>query len=166
MDNKTTYIEILKQITERDSISFKLLAFVPTVAGLLAFLTLWKDARGLPVSVFIIIGFLGAVITFFVWRWEMRNIQFCSILRKNAAAIEIQYKKAGETISSPFADMEKADRPSFLGFRMGKAEAEKGLYIATIILWLSLPLLANFIQVNEASKAPKTEQTNAQPPKL
>jgi len=166
MDNKTSYIEILKQITERDNISFKLLAFVPTVTGLLVFLTLWKEARGLPVLVFVIIGLLGAAITCFVWRWEMRNIQFCSILRNNAAEIELQYKRAGETISSPFADMGKAERPSFWGFRMGKTEAEKGLYIATIILWISLPLLANLIQVNDAAKTPKIEQTTIQPPKL
>jgi hypothetical protein len=139
---QTHYQEILKQISERDNISFKLLAFVPSLSGVFTFLTIREDAGGLPLAANIVIGLLGASITFFIWRWERRNIQFCTILRKSAAAIEQKWVEDGLSPCRPFADLIEQNRPSILGLSMGKTEAEAGIYISTILLWLSLPVLS------------------------
>jgi hypothetical protein len=146
MDDEKLYAEIMKQIMERDAISFKLLAFVPTISGVLAFLTLWKDVRNIPLSAFILIGLLGCAMTFFVWRWECRNIQFCTVLRESAAKIEEKAIAAGNLSAKPFADFRNMPRPDFLGIGMGKTESERGLYIITMLLWLALPCIAYLIQ--------------------
>ena len=142
MDDDKLYIEIMKQITERDGISFKLLAFVPTVPSVLAFLTIWKDIKGIPISVFVLVGLLGFLMTFFVWCWEQRNIQFCVMLRESAADIE----EKSEISAKPFKEFKDMKRPTFLGIEMGKRESERGLYIVTMILWLALPIMAYLIQ--------------------
>lgn len=160
MTNQLLYPEILKQIIERDNISFKLLAFVPTVAGLVSFITLWKDAKDLPMLPFCLIGTFGALFTLFIWRWEERNIQFCKTLREAAANIELNRSAENLITCTPFASFDQSKKPKLLGLPMGKTEAERAIYILTIAFWLSLPFMANSIKAEAAVQAQqKTEQT-------
>ncbi len=126
------YEQICKNITECDEISFKLLGLVPVVTGSTIFVIFLKgEVKLSPIIIFI--SLFGSIVTFGVFRWELRNIQTCKWLRERAA--EIETKEFGLE-KGQFAG--RQDSPKFLGFPIGKTEAEEIIYIATIIAWLVL----------------------------
>jgi len=128
------YSEVMTGVRETDSISFKLLGFIPVVSGAgavaLTFI-LQNPAIGLgPVT---ILAALGALSTFGVYLWERRNIQTCNRMRDRAAALET---KLG---FRDLADLEAA--PRLLATPIGKTEAVAFIYAAATGAWLA-PVVA------------------------
>jgi len=127
------YAEVYSSIRETDQISFRLLSFVPLVsgsgAGLLTVLLNNNVLKPLPL---ILISVLGAIATFGFYRWELRNIQTCSRLYKRAVFLE---KAIG------FGDLAgRETAPRLLGRPIGKTEAEKIIYAASMVAWF-IPIL-------------------------
>ena len=127
------YAEVYSSIRETDQISFRLLSFVPLVsgsgAGLLTVLLNNNVFKPLP---FILISVLGAIATFGFYRWELRNIQTCRRLYNRAVFLE-------EAIG--FGDLAgRETAPHLLGRPIGKTEAEKIIYAASMIAWF-IPIL-------------------------
>lgn len=137
------YEEICTAIRTTDDISFKLLGFVPLVsgAGIFAVLDLLGSGgvASWPTTVFV--ALFGATVTFALFRWELRNIETCKWLRAQAERLE---QTEFRLTSGPF--LGRGDAPTVLGRRMGKTEAEKILYTATILAWLSLPAVSALIR--------------------
>ena len=126
------YEEICTSIRTTDEISFKLLGLVPLLSGA-AIVTVSKgDLDQAPLLW--LVSIFGAVVTFGLFRWELRNIQNCKWLACRAA--EMERNEFGVT-SGQFSGRDEA--PRLFGFRVGKTEAEKIIYIATILAWLALP---------------------------
>lgn len=90
-DFLSLYQETRQRIKETDNISFKLLSFVPLVSGA-SIVGLIVNAKALPLLILLVIGWLGALITYCIFRWELRNIQTCERLRKLAEALEKKLK--------------------------------------------------------------------------
>jgi hypothetical protein len=130
------YAEICATIRTTDEVSFKLLGLVPLLSGA-AIVSLSKGGPpGSPLLVFV--SLFGAVVSFGLYRWELRNIQTCGWLRDQGAAIEAEEFGLGK---GQFAGRTRNEfpPPRFLGFPIGKTEAERIIYTATIIAWLILP---------------------------
>jgi hypothetical protein len=140
------YERILDDINITDQISFRLLEFVPLVSGSgilgSAIAAILIDNKGaLPAVVFL--SLFGALVTFGFYRWERRNIQTCSWLKRRAE--EMERDVFGLERGHFFG---RADAPRFLGLEFGKTEAERVIYTTTIAAWLLLPLvvvLARFL---------------------
>ena len=81
-----------------------------------------------------LISLFGTMVTLGLFRWELRNIQNCKWLASRAA--EMEKDEFGVT-SGQFSGRDEA--PRLFGVRVGKTEAEKIIYIATIFSWLALP---------------------------
>jgi len=139
------YKETLQRIKETDNISFKLLSFVPLVSGA-SIVGLIVNAKVLPLLILLVIGWLGALITYCIFRWELRNIQTCERLRELAKALE-------KVLKMPYDKMENKEvvnlklKPTlkkkvFNKNGWGKTEAEKHLYWTVIIFWMLFPILA------------------------
>lgn len=133
------YAELCTSIRTTDDISFKLLGFVPLVssAGIVgagAAGTLVENSAWSPAVIFV--SLLGALLTFGVYRWELRNIQTSRWLQKRAAAME---KYEFGLSKGQFAG--RGPAPEFLGIRMGKTEAETIVYATAIAGWLALPVV-------------------------
>src|SRR5687767_7873534 len=122
------YSEIGTNVRVTDDISFKLLGLVPLVSGsgILAILfqgeALWSPA-------IYFIALIGALVTFGLFRWELRNIQTCEWLRQRAADIESRTALVQEHGIGHFLNRESA--PAILGVEVGKTEAEKLIYTVT-----------------------------------
>jgi hypothetical protein len=87
------YKEVMTGIRTTEDISFRLLSFVPTGAGITAgALTLLQTSELLqaPTSGFVVaaLSILGFLITFGLFRWELRNIDLCIWFRKGAERLE------------------------------------------------------------------------------
>jgi hypothetical protein len=136
------YSEICTAIRTTDDISFKLLGFVPLVSGIGIFAVLdllGGKVASWPTTVFV--SLFGATITFALFRWELRNIQTCTWLKKRAE--DIEQDELGLALG-PF--LKRDLPPRFLRINWGKTEAEKLLYVATIVAWVSLPVISAFIR--------------------
>jgi hypothetical protein len=133
VDAAKLYGEILAAIRTTDDTSFKLLGFVPLVSGVAnggLSLLLGKDLlEPLPV---VLLAALGASLTYFLFRWEQRNVQTCSHLWKKLAFVE-RHLGFGDLAGRP-------DAPVIRGKRWGKTEAETWLYRMAGIAWL-VPVL-------------------------
>jgi hypothetical protein len=124
------YAETCTQIRATDEISFKLMGLVPLVSGaalLTFFLNASVSAEKAPLVV--ALAMFAALITLGLFRWELRNIQTCSWLRRRAEALEEKLVKASGAPAQP--------RPPA---GIGKTEAEKAIYSITIFAWLILPM--------------------------
>src|SRR2546430_14568220 len=88
------YAETCAQIRATDEISFRLLGLVPLVSGV-GILVLLGDERlsWSPATAFASV--VGAVVTFALYRWEMRNVDYCSLLIKRAAELERELVQGG-----------------------------------------------------------------------
>src|SRR4051812_22469906 len=88
------YEEICTNIRTSDDISFKLLGFVPLISGSgAAILTLgkiWTDVSSIAI---IMISLVAAVVTFGLFKWELRNVQKCNWLIARAAELEKSWAK-------------------------------------------------------------------------
>lgn len=117
------YSDVCANIGATDEISFKLLGLVPLIS---TSLLSWLIKTETKPSVMIAIVYLfGAVITFAIFRWELRNIQACRWFRARAEEIEAQ-------LGFP----KRHPTPRVLGWPIGKTEAEKVVYIATLTMWI------------------------------
>lgn len=156
LDDKALYQEICKKIKETDAISFKLLGLVPILSGL-GIVTLWSLNENLSSWMMILTGLFGALITYFILRWEKRNIQvsdtfrsYAEILEAKKVQLENDYDSLDVTLAGPYSLLRSKDKPRLLSLSSsfkgwGKAEAETAIYSATILFWLLLPLSVLFI---------------------
>ena len=125
------YEEICASIRTTDEISFRLLGLVPLLSGA-AIVTVSKN--NVSQGLLWLISLFGTMVTLGLFRWELRNIQNCKWLASRAA--EMEKDEFGVT-SGQFSGRDEA--PRLFGVRVGKTEAEKIIYIATIFSWLALP---------------------------
>jgi len=150
LDDKVLYQEICKKIKETDAISFKLLGLVPFVSGA-GIVVLWAEAARIPNLALVFAGIFGAVITYFIYRWERRNIQICETFKNYAAEIESRKQNLEQndvpegTQDGPYKWLSHQGKPTLAGSLSnkgwGKTEAEIAIYGCTILFWLLLPLL-------------------------
>jgi hypothetical protein len=153
------YAEISASVRTTDDISFKLLGLVPLISGGGIFLLLdaSKQPDWSPVTIFI--ALFGAVATFAIYRWEVRNIQTCNwLIARGAELEELNWpeEKSGVAkgqfsnrdpeprvlgwMSKP--DPNRKGQSRVLNWKMGKTDAERLLYTLTIVAWLLLPIIA------------------------
>jgi len=125
------YAETCTSIRATDDISFKLMGFVPLVSGATLLTFFLKDPISQDKAALVVaLTLFAALITLGLFRWELRNIQSCSWLKRRAEALESEIV----TISGA----PKQPQPPL---KIGKTEAEKWIYSVTILAWLSIPSL-------------------------
>lgn len=140
------YAEICTSIRTTDEISFKLLGLVPLLSGTAIVVLLKAEAKLSPLL--LLLCLFGAVISFGLYRWELRNIQTCEWLRDRGA--EIESAEFGlEKGLFVGRSREQFPAPKFLGFQIGKTRAEGIIYVATIIAWLVLPWVSSLSKQSE-----------------
>lgn len=156
LDDKVLYQEICKKIKDTEAISFKLLGGVPLLSGL-GMLTLCTMSENLSSWILIISGLFGALITYFISRWEKRNRQMNDTFRSYAEILEVKKiqlendnSPVDMTLAGPYSLLRSKDKPRLL-YSMkrlqgwGKSEAETAIYGTTILFWLLLPILVVLI---------------------
>ena len=130
------YEQLSANIRATDDISFKLLGLVPLVSGAALGALLFKDAQPmgdrLSPALITLLALFAAAVTLGLFRWELRNVQECSHLIAIAGALA-GARLAG--VGVPPARQARLPRPQGIG----KTEAEKIIYGATILAWLALP---------------------------
>ena len=139
------YREMCSDIRFTDDISLKLLGLIPLVSGAGILTVLFAGAGRSRMEAAILgafVGVFGAIVTFAIYRWEVRNSQFCSYLNSQVARLEsdlgIQSRKS-HRLGRP------SPPPVWFGPwhpKIGKTEAERILYVAVILSWLALPGVA------------------------
>lgn len=130
------YAETCANIRATDDISFKLLGIVPLLSGatLLTFF-LKEPVTAEKAPLVITLSLFAALITLGLFRWELRNIQTCSWLRRRAETLERSVVAAVKAPPQPLPPL-----------HIGKTEAEKWIYSVTIIAWLLLPLVVSRLE--------------------
>jgi hypothetical protein len=149
-DARQLYDQVCANIRATDENSFKLLSLVPLVSGggITLLLSTNTSFTRLPLVVFV--GLFGAVVTFGLFRWELRNIQTCSRLIRVGASLErkgFELPSTGQFSGREYepAPLLYAGRfrvPAFLRHEIGKREAERIIYSAAIVAWLLLPVVS------------------------
>jgi len=156
MDLMTLYQEICTNIRTSDDISFKLLGFVPILSGVGATIlsrpellrSAGAPSHRLPI---IVASLVGATFTFGLFKWELRNVQKCDVLIHTAAALEQallnpnhapplnprfgQYSAWKSTLAPPLLGM-LPEKKRHHWLRVGKTQAERIIYWASIAAWL------------------------------
>jgi hypothetical protein len=139
----TRYDTISSSIRATDDISFKLLGLVPLLSGvgILALLRALEDPRSSAGVAFFAV--FAALVTFALYRWELRNIQNCRWFRERLADIERHEFGLfrGQYLLQP--DPPKLSvfgRPVRIGrwSEIDKAKAEVLLYGTAIAAWIIL----------------------------
>ena len=130
------YEQLSANIRATDDISFKLLGLVPLVSGAALGALLFKDAQPmgerLSPALITLLALFAAAVTLGLFRWELRNVQECTHLIGIAGALA-RSQLAG--VGVPVERQARPPRPQGIG----KTEAEKIIYGATIVAWLALP---------------------------
>jgi hypothetical protein len=162
------YVQMCTDIRFTDDISLKLLGLIPLVSGAGILTVLFAGSERSRWEAALLGGFVGlfgAIVTFAVYRWECRNVDFCTFRRGQVEYLE-------KNVSRLSQHALKLDRPEALelvrpkaplvcfgwhrkkvdtdgerlcfGWRrqIGKAAAERVLYTAVIVSWLALPGIA------------------------
>jgi hypothetical protein len=150
------YTQLLMDIRARDDISFRLLSFVPTGAGITAGALTLLNSSNLqkPASALVVIALsiVGLLITFGLFRWELDNIRQCKDFMAKAAELE---KYASNTQSAQAKS--SLPRLQYQGWQEGqpeistkyvwpwkpgwrKEEAETLVYYAAMAAW-AVPFL-------------------------
>lgn len=147
------YEQINANIRATDEISFKLLGLVPLVSGAALGTLVLKDASGigtrLSPALVTLFALFAAAVTLGLFRWELRNVQECSHLLSFARALAREkLGKCGVTD----AQQARPPRPQ----RIGKTEAEKIIYGATILAWLALPPAVGAVAGSRPEAAART----------
>ena len=125
------YRETCSNIRATDDISFKLMGVVPLLSGA-TFLTFFlkEDVSSKAGPAIVMLSLFAALITLGLFRWELRNIQTCSWLRRRAETLEGVIVTAAQIPKQPLPPR-----------GIGKTEAEKWIYSVTIVAWLSMPFI-------------------------
>jgi hypothetical protein len=148
------YKEICQNIRVTDEISFKLLGTVPIASGVgSSALTLLEKSKLLTdIYVgFAVLGLsiLGALITFGLFQWELRNIQKCKWLIARAANLEQhlfphnipnpQFRGMASSEDHSASELKEIKLSSFRTeiqkSRWGKTQAERLIYWAAVGTW-------------------------------
>jgi len=137
------YKEICNNIRVTDDISFKLLNIVPVMSGIgttaLVFLEKGQLLSNYSSYAVVILSFCGALITFGLFKWELRNIQKCKWLIRCAEDFELAVLQdiKQEMKGIQFAEFQKNTKiASILETPWGKTQSEKLIYSAAIAVWL------------------------------
>jgi hypothetical protein len=137
------YKEICNNIRASDDISFKLLNIVPVMSGIgsTALVLLEKSQLLTNYSSYAVVGFsiCGALITFGLFKWELRNIYKCNWFIKRAEDFELNFLQGDkcEKQKIQFAHFRKGTKiSSIFDTPWGKTQAEKLIYSTTITVWL------------------------------
>ena len=165
MDLMKLYQEICTNIRTSDDISFKLLGFIPLVSILgsstatLVLTSINRQSAGAVVFVSVV----AAMITFGLFKWEMRNVQKCDELIRVAATLEkamlaqdparltidfgqyYQWKQSlRPPLFGPLPDRKKANgRRKKAG--IGKTQAERIIYWTSIAAWF-VPMIVAIVK--------------------
>jgi hypothetical protein len=129
------YAEICSDIRATDDISFKLMGIVPLVSGASVLTFFLKESLSNNHKLVAGFALFAALITLGLFRWELRNIQKCSWLRKRAEELESGALPGMKVLEGP--------KPPL---RIGKTEAEKWIYSVTIVAWLFVPRLVSGLE--------------------
>jgi DNA-directed RNA polymerase subunit F len=134
-DARRLYDQLCENVRTTDDISFKLLGFVPLISGvgITVLLSTNTELSSLPVVIFV--GLFGAVVTFGLYRWELRNIMTCNWLIHLGSEVEANRLKLTQ------GQFLNRAHPIFFGRPFGKSEAEKIIYWAAIIAWILTPVV-------------------------
>ena len=142
------YKEMCSDIRFTDDISLKLLGLIPLVSGAGILTVLFAGSGRSRTDAAVLgsfVGIFGAIVTFAVYRWEVRNSQFCAYLNSQVARLE-------SDLGIPPGQSHRLGRPSappvWFGWwhpKIGKTEAERILYVAVIASWLALPGVAALV---------------------
>lgn len=143
------YTHLNANIRFTDDISFKLLGLVPLFSGSGILVALLKSEYIWSPAIYGMAAF-GALITFGLFRWELRNIQTCLWLIKCGKELEQteDATKSGQFYQRPDAPM-----------GIGKTNAEKLIYGVTIFTWLLLPWLVYTTAQAKTNTIPPVNQT-------
>jgi len=129
------YEQLNANIRATDDISFKLLGLVPLISGAALGTLLLKDTKAVAAaspSLVTLFALFAAAVTLGLFRWELRNVQECAHLIGLAQAVA---RDVLGRSGVPTAGQGRPARPQGIG----KTEAEKIIYFATIVAWLALP---------------------------
>jgi len=152
--NKPTFAEVYKEICQNirvtDEISFKLLGTVPLAAGVgSATLTILEKSELLDESyagfAVLVLSLFGALMTFALFQWELRNIQKCQWFISRAARLErqllvgdkgtLQYHGMAPGEDLKASELESIRLSSMLKIPWGKTQAEKLIYAVAVATW-------------------------------
>lgn len=145
------YAEICANIRALDENSFRLLGFVPLLSASAIAAVLLRDVKFSPTVV--LFSLVGGIVTFGLYRWELRNIQICKWLQERAD--EIEQREFGIEIAEQqfairlkperekpqFKNAEYNDMHKLFGIPFTQRRAETLIYWTTIIGWFALPLI-------------------------
>ena len=147
------YEQLSANIRATDDISFKLLGLVPLVSGAALGALLFKDAQPmaerLSPSLITLLALFAAAVTLGLFRWELRNVQECSHLIRIAGALARE-RLVG--VGVPLLRQARPPRPQGIG----KTEAEKIIYGATILAWLALPPAVGAVSIAPVDASART----------
>jgi hypothetical protein len=131
LNDEQIYAQLSSDIRATDETSFKLMGIVPLVsgAGLLAVLIGEHTPRP---GILVLLALFAASVTLGLFRWELRNIQNCRWLIKYADELE---QRALRRTGLENSYVKQPNPPQGIG----KREAEKLIYVSTVITWLVLP---------------------------
>ncbi len=156
LDDKALYREICRRIKGSDAISFKLMVLVPLIS-LVAIMTICFFVQKMPPPLLVLTSVFGALITYFIFRWEKKNIfigdtfrSYAEILESKKTQFEIENKKVDMTLAGPYSLLRSKGQFQLLSSlwnlkKWGKIEAETAIYGTTILFWLLLSFLCLLI---------------------
>lgn len=143
------YTNLCNNIRVTDDISFKLLGLVPLFSGAGMLVAVLRSEYFWSPAIYAMAAF-GSLVTLGLFRWELRNIQTCLWLIRRGADVEKaeDQEKPGQFYLRTRAPM-----------AVGKTEAEKLIYGATIFAWLLLPWLVYSTEQVKSNTGPPINQT-------
>lgn len=143
------YTNLCNNVRFTDDVSFKLLGLVPLFSGSGMLVAVLRSEYFWSPAIYAIAAF-GALVTLGLFRWELRNIQVCLWLIERGKDAE-----EAEGAAKPGMFYRRASSP----MRIGKTEAEKLIYGATIFTWLLLPWLVYSSAQAKTNAAPPVNET-------
>ena len=111
------------------------MGIVPLVSGASVLTFFLKENLSGNPKLVAAFALFAALITLGLFRWELRNIQKCSWLRKRAEELELSALNGMKVLAGP--------KPPL---HIGKTEAKKWIYSVTIVAWLFVPRLVSSLE--------------------
>lgn len=158
LDEQIIYKEVCKKIRESNLICLILIVAIPLLSGLMV-IRLWSLAAMLTDVFVISIALLGAMITYFFYRWGCRIRQVSSVFiyyasimeenKKNQRPVDTDPDKGPGGPFSLLIDRDKREVNQNVKGRLNIKYAETAIYVCTIFLWLLVPLLKLFLFIGQ-----------------